>query len=675
MIDLDKYDKLKFETDFQEIGQIVNDAYHQSYGYLEQLGIQWEQNIRFYEGDQYIFYNETIKNYEIIPLTKFNDFIPRPVTNLLLPIEQTMTSLLTKTAPNATVAQNSCNEYDSLGAKLAERVKDAKWEMDNEVINHIMSAKIMQLVGTVFRKDYWDPTKGGVQVLPTLEGEKTIPIGDTAVKIMSPFEIIPDKDNGLWFIETSLEPLWWIRAAYCKSGNGYTGVAPEDIKEDKDFTTNMSIRYRLKSSTGMGGRGVGTDSGGVKGHAVLKIGYFAPTESHPKGGMVVFAGGKCLYCNDSPTYDPILESSWHPFSWTFWERHPFRFHGISLFENLVPLQKRINAIDALIILNRMLNVAPQWLIPRGCGIPEGYLNGSPGLQVWFNPVGTSGMVPQRLQGSNLASDVWKERQDLVTQMHMIAGDNEVIQGQRPEGVNTLGGLNLLLEQSYSKFSPLIKGWEKYIEDGQKKKLFLISRKYREERPGFTQRLQAMNKDNLEIEIKSFTGLMIGDNIDVKIESGSTIPKSQIALEQKMLELQGRGLLGDVSPMGNPIANQQFLEEFGVAKFDSETNADVKKAKFVVSVLKGINEGRAAPEDYPPLMVYDNVMIHKKVIEDAMKVPGFVDTQQFFGKKYQEIMAAMPPPMPMLPPGMPGPGGMPPPNLPHGAPQVPQGAQL
>jgi hypothetical protein len=672
MMDLDRINKLDKVTDAQKIGKIVEEAYHGEYTYLEQLSVQWEQNIRFYEGDQYIYYNQTIKNYEPIPITKYNDFIPRPVTNLLLPIEQTMTSILTKNQPSASVVSNTEDELDMAAAKVADRVVDAKWEDDEETLKHISAAKILQLCGTVFREDCWDPTLGEHESIPLPGGEEMSgPQGDNKVSMWTPFEIIPDKDDEAYFIKATYEPLWWVRSSFGKKGEGYTGLA-DKVKEDRDFTSFLNIRYRLKNSAGAFGRG--SSSGDeVRGHVVLVQAYIKPTDTHPNGLHVVFANGRTLYCWDSPYYSPIMKDSWHPFTWTFWEKDPFRWHGLSLFENLVPLQKRINSIDSLIILNRMLNVSPQWLIPTGSNIPENYINGSPNLQIPYNPVGANGIAPTRVGGTNLASDVYKERQDLITQMHMIAGDNEVMQGQRPDGVNTLGGLNLLLEQSYSKFSPLIQGWEKFIEKGQQKKLLLIARKYQGNREKFTQKLKSMNRDNLDVEISQFTGAQLRDNIDIRIEAGSSLPRSNVVYQDQLLKLYDRGLLGDVSPQGNPIANQELLEEFGVKRFDSVLNPDVKRGRFIITTLKAINEGRLGPEAWPKQYPFDDLMLQKKMIEDAMKTPGFQDKQGAFQQKYNEVMGELsrlyppqaPPPMEGQPPeGMPP--GMPPPQPMAGA---------
>lgn len=661
MLDLDKINQLDKTKDAQKIGKMCVTAYRESYPYLEVLSKIWEYNVKFYEGDQHLYYDNTIKNYQIIPTTRFNNFIPRPVTNYILPICQTITSVFTKNRPDVQVSSNSISDTDNASAQIAKSVQSVKWEDDGMQGLMQDAVKIALLTGTVFREDSWNPNAGAKITIPNFETGEMFETyeGDTICKIWTPYDVIPDTESESYFIQATYEDVWSIKAAYSKQESGYTGMA-DKVQEDKDFTNLMNIRYRLKNSTGI------TNSYGsynnIPGKAVLVKCYIQPTSNHPRGLFVVSANGKTLYCNDSPYYQDGNKDSWHPFSWFFWEKHPFRWHGISLVENLVSLQKRINSIDSLIMLNRMLNVSPQWLIPNGAEIPEGYINGSPNLQIHHTP----GLAPTRLPGMNLSTDVWKERQDLVSQIYSLSGSNEVLNGVRPEGVNTLGGLNLLLEQSYNRFQPAVQSYEKFLEKGESNKLHLIAERYRENRPVFTKKLMDMNKDNLQVEINDFLGSYIENAIDIKVEAGSTLPKSQAYHQDQLVQLQQRGLLGDVTP-NNPVANEEFLAEFGVNKFNSIINPDLVRIRNIIVTLKSINEGRSGEDLFPKIENYDNLELMQKLLEDAMKVPGFKDNKGAFKMFYDQVMQALTQKqqmmMPPSPPPMPGQGQMPPEQVP------------
>ena len=171
-------------------------------------------------------------------------------------------------------------------------------------------------------------------------------------------------------------------------------------------------RERLRFATGKESGYSGTSEGDYsdKNNAALVTTYIAPTKKHKHGLMVVEASGIPLYIGESPEFDPRCpDDSWHPYTECTYLTAPLRRHGISLLENLVPLQRRLNAIDSLIILSRMTNAAPQWLDPVGSGIPEGYHSGRPGLVYKYRPVGANGAMPQRLPGIDLPPGVSQSR--------------------------------------------------------------------------------------------------------------------------------------------------------------------------------------------------------------------------------------------------------------------------
>lgn len=672
-LDLEQLDKIDLEKDPQKCVVLIDSVYEDSQPYLQRLARLWDENIHFFEGNQHIFYDEVTRRYEIIPTNEFNKWIPRPVTNLIQPTVLTMQSLLTRQRPEAITQPNSRDPADINASKLAERVCDAKWDMDEETTKHIQASMTAMLCGHVFRKDYWDAGAGPFSEI------LQAPVGDNAVEMVDPFRIIPDIQSGSYFLEASIQPLWWIRSQYDQPPidqmgrpTGYTGLASK-VREDKKLSPILSIQQRLKSISGRG-----TDSSLYAGdtertmdsHAVVKEVYIRPTRKNERGLLIVVADNKVLYRGPSPYFDSRYKDSWHPYSEFKWIDCVFRYHGLSMVESLVPLQRRLNSIDALVIINRMTMVNPIWLIPTGVGIKNGFLSGAPGLEVFWNPAAGNGAKPERLPGIGLPADIYKEREALLEAFHQIAGDAEVLQGLQPSGVDSGVQMNMLIEQASSKFNPIIQSWERFISQGQTKKMRLIANRYIENRPDFTNRLQALNRDNTEVEIKDFTGAQLNNNVNIRIEAGSSLPKSKVYELQLYQDLAKGGLFGSLDPDQNPIGNQQFLEKFGIQPIETELNADVEKARWVVSVLTAINRGELTPDKYPPLQPFDNPMIHQKIVTDYMKDPNFQDPSGVFQNKMQEIGMAVqqaqmnqPQPPPGAPMGHPpGPPGPPPPGM-------------
>ncbi|MDX1902084.1 MAG: hypothetical protein SFW66_08830 [Gammaproteobacteria bacterium] len=661
-LQLEEINKLDFsnKSSLTQIATMVQSLFMTNHSYMTTLARVWDTNIRFFEGDQWIYYDNAKKTNMTIPiLDGVNDFIPRPVTNLISPTLMTIASVFTKNKPTALVFPNSDQDADMQAARVAEAILDTKWDLDDEARLHVRGILIALLCGTVFRKDYWDPAASTTNIQP--DGlEDDMPIGDTKAEMLTPFEVYPDIYGGNYYFEARCVPIETIRQMYDRQDKGYTGRANE-VKPDRTYNSVLQYRENLRTLTPSGvSYGYGQAGGGNSSEtAVLVECYIRPTRAFPKGIMVVQANGIPLYVADSPYYDKRVEDSWHPYTVFQWEKSPTRFHGISLCEKIVPLQRRLNGLDSFIMLNNMSMVNPVWLIDKMSNIPEGYLNGRPGLHVYF-----TGTPPTRLQGIGLPTDIYKERQQLVEDIHFIAGDNLVLHGEQPSGVNTATGLQLLLEQSAGKFSPYYTNWEKFIENGQQKKLLLIAKNYIQQRPDFLKKIKHFSRNSNTIDIKNFLGSDLRDNFTIRIEAGSSVPRSKLVEQQQLLDLAKLGMLGDVSPQANPVANQKFLEKFGVTQFQGITNPDLLKANFVVGVLKQINDNKLPENDYPPLLPFENVDIHMQTLVDEMKRPEFKDPKQVFAAKFEELNAAKEAQMQALQP-VPIPQGQ---GFPQGAPQ-------
>lgn len=618
-LDIDKVYHYYDKGDLQEVASLVDTAYNETYYYLDEMGQIWEECVYFYDGDHYIYYNTTSKRYETIPITKFNKFIPRPKTNFIFPIVNTVTSLLTRNKPQVSVWSDSRYNEDVNKAKVSDAVLDAKWELDTEALNHVLAAKILVIFGHVYRKDYWDTS--GVLVAPGIDdkGKRIdIPMGDTAVAIRTPYEVMGDLnsrnlDKSSFVFEGTVQKISWIKSTYDQKGLGYTGLV-EQVRPSSELSQMLSYVERLKASTGNSGQY--SEAPKLKDSITHIECYIEPNRKHPKGLHIAVADKTPLYIYDSK-YTDNEGKEWHPFSECKYEIHPVRHHGIGLVQQIVPLQRRLNAIDTLIILNRTQMASPQWLIPEECKVPRGFLTGAPGLNITYKSLGGT-IRPHKVRGESLDASVYRERDAVIQEMHRLAGDNEVLSGVRPQGVDTMGALNMLLEQSFNTKSNTIQAWEKFIERSQTKKINLIKSMYKEPRPQLIEKMRQMNRCNYQVQIEDFfIGEKLGDNLNVKVEAGSSIPRSRVAEQMNLKELAGSGVLGPLDPMQNPEGAREFLSRFGLNKFPTAINADVELQKWELDVMRHDDS-----DEIVQVREFHEHSIHLKVVTDEMKKPGF-----------------------------------------------------
>ena len=632
----------------------------------------WDESIRFFYGDQHIEYNVATSRFQSVTVTRNNDFIPRSITNFIFPVVRTVVSQLTKNRPQANVRPNSSDPRDVAAAKVADLSLDAKWEELREEEKQQEKAYWGVITGTSFKKIYWDETAGKVMRIPKYKDTPSIdqttnqpvidettnkpvinkepeldatgqqvvddiPVGDVNTSIIPPFNIaLPlncrsplDMD---WIMEYSIQKLEWIKEQYSKNGDGYTGKA-EEVQEEKDLSTILQLEYRLRTLVGRktGGH-YSTGSSGyidIKNAAVLKEFYGKPNRKFPKGRMIIVANGKTLYSGDSPYYIEGFEDSWNPYvEWRF-ELVPGRAWGKGLVDELVPIQRRINAIDSLIILNRKTMAVPQWLLPDGCGVPNGYINGRPGLNIPYRPVGANGAKPEKVEPSQLPQSVFQEKNDGVEALKRLGMTNEVLEGINPSGVKTAYQLEQLQENAIAAYGATFQRWEKSFEREETKKLLLIANRYKEARPEFNKKLKKINKDITSIDIDMFIGSDLRDNVEVRVEVGSSIPRSR-AGENALLREMVQGQIVDV--VNDPVNKKELLTRMGIKGFDYKTSPDIKRAEWENSIIEfGNPQDLIVDETGTSVLELDDDMLHIFIHSGRMKDPNVMPEVR---KRYQ-----------------------------------------
>lgn len=632
---------------------------------------EWDESIRFYDGDQHIEYNASTHRFQPVTIARTNDFIPRPTTNYILPAVRTIVSQLTKQKMQAKVRRNSTDPRDTAAAKIGDLVLDVKHEELKEEEKTQEKAYWGVLTGNAFKKVFWNETTNKVAVIPRMEtGEEEVldeegnpavdeitglprrkpverqavdefgmpavdefDVGDVDTAIIPPYNIaLPASARSPleigWIMEYSLQKIDWIKETYGKKADGYTGKAKE-VTEEKGLSKIMQLEYSLRSLVGRrSGRAfqTGAESVETKNSAVLKEYYSPPTKKFPKGRMVAVANHKTLYAGDNPYHVEGHDDSWNPYvHWRF-EIVPGRCWGKNLVSDLVPLNRRVNAIDALIILNRKTMAVSQWLIPNGCGVANGYINGRPGLNILYNPVGASGAKPEKVAATPLPQQVYQEREQVVEDIKRIGMTQDVLEGTNPQGVKTAYQLEQLLENALASLGATFQRWEKSYEQEEKKKLLLISQRYKEPRPEFGKKLKSINKDITDIELEMFTGENLRDNVNVRVEPGSSIPRSKAGENAVLRELVQNGIL-DV--IGNSVNKREFLDKVGVKGFDYQSSPDVKRAQWENSVIEAgnIHDLVVDPETNATILELDDHETHLIIHSSRMKSPNLTHEQR------------------------------------------------
>ncbi len=650
--------------DLEQLASKIQGYYSSDSSVKSQLSYQWERNQLMLDGKQWLMFqgnNLTGGQWQRATISKQNEYIPRPTTNYLFSSYQTLKSYLIKNKPRSTVRPNTQANKDKSAAKIANLILEANWVRLKEQYNYESAAATLITYGTVFKKSYWDTTTVSTITVPKMINKpitdpmtgafmgvqlvqdsdpvtgdlltEELPLGDVNTSVIDPFRMALDPlamhlHECRWIMEYSVQPINWIKETFGKEGDGYTGLAAE-VEEDTELNNSMRKWMQLKTSSGTKPMGASIGSGSsdimVENCAVLKEYYERPSQSYPKGRLIVVAGDKVVYAGESPYKDPE-QGDWHPYSECRWELTPGRFWGKSPLDDAVEIQKHINTIDSAIVLTRKTMAMPQKLIPIGSGISPGEWTGRPGQQLQYREQG--GAIPSIIPGVGADASVFAERAQRIQDLKEIMGAIDIMQGERPQGVNAASALSLLYEVGTGKLYPILDRWKMFVEEDQKKQLKLVAQNYKEPRPEFIRMLKSRNTDLSEQEINQFIGSDLYDNWNVVVEAGSNIPKLQGAKQSMLVELAQLGMLN----LQNPANRVQFQQDLGITGYDSDIEPDRKRATWENDLMDGIDH---APDNRPVVLAIDNHQLHLEEHQNRMKSPAFMSMSPAIQQAYMQ----------------------------------------
>lgn len=641
-------------SDLDQLAGKINTFYKQDATNKAQLAYHWERNQMMLDGNQWIVYegdSATGGLWKRLKVSTSNEYVPRPVTNYMFDTYQTLKGYLIKDKPRSKVYPNTQVHQDKTAAMIGTLCLEGNWARLKEDYNYEIAAANLVTYGTVFKKDFWDTSSTNMVTVPKMvtvpitdpntgqqmgESEQQdfdpitkeplteqLPIGDVATAIIEPFRITLDPlamnlFDARWILEYSIQSLDTIKEAYDKQEPGYTGLAAE-VEEESDLNGSMRRWFQLRNSVGvreLGNRNLSRSGGSdvmVENCAVVKEYYERPSRQYPAGRLIVVANDKVVYSDDSP-YNGPEQGDWHPYSECRWEIVPGRFFGKGPLDDASEIQKRINSIDSVVILNRKTMAVPQRLIPMNAGITPGQWTGRPGAEIFYRP--DAGAVPTIIPGTDVGQSVFTERAQNVSDLKSISGAQSILSGDRPPGVDSASGINLLYEIGTGKLYPVLARWKMFVESSQKKQLRLIGQKYKEPRPDFIRMLKSRNKDLNEYDINQFIGADLYDNFNVVVEAGSNIPKLQAAKQALLTELAQMGLLN----LQDPSNRSQFQKDMGIQGYDADIEPDQKRAEWENDLIDNLT---ASPDTKPVVLAIDNHQIHLGIHQNRMKSPTFM----------------------------------------------------
>lgn len=656
-----------YSDKLSDVQGACEDVFKKNLGYIAEWAKQTRKCVAFANGDQ--LYNFTVGSGISVnhqPPVKKDSRDPKGyVSSEIEPIIRTLSSYMTRAKPGTDITSLSRDDSSKNVAKVAEKIMDAKYDLDQELDSSVSASYWSLVTGTVFSKDYWDMSKGQYvaqidangnivtdpETGETIYSEKS---GNNAVSMLSGLSMILDNSvteprNLPYIGDMYVCDVDWAKEMFDKNLPGYTGKITS-ISEDNNLADSMQILETMKFSVPYLSKGIQDSSSGK---CLIRELYLQPTKAFQKGRSLIMAGSEIVYITSpemGSTYYMELETTeWHPYEMFRYEIYLGRLLGKGLVEQLIPLQMRLNEINKAILINANTIARPR-LMCTSEQIPNGTLAGDKAILRYSAFPGIR--EPYILQGSPLPEQFFKERQTIIDEMVRIAGTNFIMQGQPPTGVTAASAIAQLLENSNTQFSGIMASWEKFHERRYTKKLRLLHKFNMYPDRELNRYVKTLMKDALDTEVRDFVGQKdLSDGVVLKVAVGSMTPKSEAVKRDLYKQLAKDGLLGPVgedSPKGAEL-REQLLEKFGEKGLETLENVHVKKARWEndrVSQSKTID---IDPLDNDPIHIeiHTSKLLDPLFLENA--TPQMIQIERDHIAKHNQQAAQKQPPAPPPPP--------------------------
>lgn len=333
--------------------------------------------------------------------------------------------------------------------------------------------------------------------------------------------------------------------------------------------------------------------------------WMKPTPEFPEGLVMRVIGDKDPILLEIPgenlpgpcPYKDIDDNPLFPFVFMQYEHIGGRLYGRSAVSPLIQKQDQLNQLDSLIqlIVQRMSN--PAWIIPEGSGVE--HLTGEPGLVIRWQPLGAaSNAKPERIEGSDVPASLYNLRAQYLQDIEALSGAFDIIKGEKPAGVEAFSALQLLVEQSQSRFKSM------FAARGEMYRQWAAISLELERQFGPDKRTWSAVGPNRGYTFQYFQNAQLQGAIEMQIEDGSSMPKTSLG---KRAAIEQANQLMLLNP-ADPDQRYALLAHFGLSDLVPTLNVHVQAALQIQDAFEKWAQNPVGP---PPLAVkpWHDVQVH------------------------------------------------------------------
>lgn len=634
----------------------------------QMLENQWKLNLAFYKGRQYTYFNRSARRLEALPVDEGEKprYLIRLVNNQIIAGSHSLLAKYTKTKPVIHATPGSGSDTDLKAAQMAQSLVEHWWD-DLALDDKLEEALLWTIItGQGYWTITWDAhASKSMKFLLDPQGnpimddslkdlfrakltqakiepqEKTVYMGDIKVEVPSPFDV---------YLDPSAKVFTDAKYAICVHN-----LDPDEIKSrwgvwaDPDKVVappDASLPFANASDA---------SENTVK---QVNVGWFKPSPALPNGRYVVWLDKPAKILEDTAWPYPTNELPIIKFPGL---RVPGQIYDTSPVEQAIPLQKELNRTISQIVAFKNLTIKPRIWAPAG-SLAGVRITDEPGAVNEYNVIGEHRPETEKMPA--LQQYVFEHLSEIRTSLRDVFGLTEVGEGTLPPNLEAGVAIDLLQEMSTDRLAPTIKLIEMNIGRAGQIMLSLGQKYYIEPR------MLNIKGSGGSVQVKRFTQADIAGGIDIRVESGSALPRTRAGRQARVEWLMEKGIIRpdqaykhlDVADLKGLHAQFQAAEDKALRENDKLAQGDfVLNDGAYQQAIQQVQSGQAPGPDGKPItdeqmamqfiqnaglqpQSYENYQIELDAHANWMMSPEFealpLEIRQATGTHFNNTLTAM-----------------------------------
>jgi hypothetical protein len=296
----------------------------------------------------------------------------------------------------------------------------------------------------------------------------------------------------------------------------------------------------------------------------------------------------------------------HPLTMGKYLDLPTIFFARSVAFDLVPIQRELNAYEALIKLHGMTSAADPWVVDADSIVSE--ITGRADKVIKYRNLGSPSFEPPHRAGAgSLDQGIYTQRDNLHAEFQNISMAVNAFRGQQEGAITAASAIQQLRGQAELMFNKPASNWRNLWRETMRKYVKFMQKYFT-----FDQFAKILG-DNREDDIRAFMAADLDDLVDW-VASDHGLPRTRDELRQEMMVMFDKGALD----INDPAVRQKVYQLFGETGMMQSFNKDATNARLENQEFKN---GAPAGSIHPQPLIED-MAVHLYFHKDQAKSRDF-----------------------------------------------------